>query len=131
LIFEQKVIFSENGSVRKRISILRPKPLDHVLSEQTPGRERDDGALRVVCNRAAVLEGEKQNRLAQGRTRHVGTQLCQRVAAALEQRRLPPEAKLYCNQRVFFRKSGFFEYRVVPGHRNHLNDPASEFLSTH
>jgi len=22
-------------------------------------------------------------------------------------------------------------YRVVPGHRNHLNDPASEFLSTH
>ena len=92
------MIFSENGSVRKRISILRPKPLDHVLSEQTPGRERDDGALRVVCNRAAVLEGEKQNRLAQGRTRHVGTQLCQRVAAALEQRRLPPEAKIHCNQ---------------------------------
>jgi len=22
-------------------------------------------------------------------------------------------------------------YRVVPGHRNHLNDPASEFLITH
>ena len=22
-------------------------------------------------------------------------------------------------------------YRVVPGHRNHLNDPASKFLCTH
>jgi len=22
-------------------------------------------------------------------------------------------------------------YRVVPGHGNHLNDPASDFLSTH
>jgi len=32
---------------------------------------------------------------------------------------------------IIFQYIQICQYRVVPGHRNHLNDPASEFLSTH
>jgi len=42
-----------------------------------------------------------------------------------------PFSKTHLWNQLGIRVKNWSCYRVVPGHRNHLNDPASEFLSTH
>ena len=89
-----------------------------VEAPRTPADGPGSGTIRIVL---LCLPESWRSRAKELREDHVGPTDAEGQTVELDQS--------IFRYRDITTKIG--HYRVVPGHRNHINDPASEFLSTH